>query len=148
MRMQELLWACRRWWRVILLTTAVCLTLAWATAPSHASEVQAARKDVSYKSTATVLPVGQKRVSLDQLALITTAGPVPSAARKALGVKGGGTASTVTTDTSSGNGKNTKRSVMLGTTQVAVTPDQSGGALVLTASDHNEAKAVNAARTL
>src|SRR5438477_249657 len=48
----------------------------------------------------------------------------------------------------SGNGKNTKRSVMLGTTQVAVTPDQSGGALVLTASDHNEAKAVNAARTL
>jgi Mrp family chromosome partitioning ATPase len=148
MRMQELLWACRRWWRVILLTTAVCLTLAWATAPSHASEVKAAKKDVTYKATATVLPVADHRVSLDQLALLTTTGPVPAQARTALGLKGGGSGSTITSDTSSGNGKTTKRSVTLGTTQVVVQPDNSGGALLITANDHLQAKPPKVAKTL
>ena len=67
MGISELLWACRRRWRLIVATLALALAVGWLTTPAQATSNKPPKKKVSYHATEILLPNGG--VSLDRLAL-------------------------------------------------------------------------------
>ena len=86
MGLSEIVWACRRHWRVIVVATARG-RVGWLTTPSRSSVVSQQRNDVSYRATATLVSDGTTTDSLDRLVLFATAGDVPASVRKLLGDK-------------------------------------------------------------
>src|SRR5215467_8018024 len=78
----EILWACRRRWRVIVVAIALGLAIGWLTTPSSSSVARKHAQEISYSATNTVVTDGSTDVNLDRLALVETAGQVPANVRK------------------------------------------------------------------
>ena len=137
MGMSELLWACRRRWRLIVAMLALALAVGWLTTPAHANNTQP-KKKVSYHATEILLPSGG--VSLDRLALLATAGAVPNHVRAVFHVKAQPNSDAEV------SGKGVRR-VSIGRTAVAVSIDRGGKALRFTATDTDPKRAVQVAQT-
>ena len=85
MNTSEILWACRRHWRVIVVALALALAAGWLTTPSQSSVAQQHREEVSYRATNTLLAGGSSD-TLGRLAFRATVGEVPASVRKSLGL--------------------------------------------------------------
>ncbi len=133
--MSEILWACRRRWRLIVVAIALALAVGWLTTPTSSSVAQQAANSVSYKATTTLVSDGTNAANLDRLTLLATAGDVPRLVRLQFGDKPyvGGDATV--------NGQTGARRVPIGKTEVLVTPDKAAGALRISTSDENAARA-------
>src|SRR6516164_3358162 len=83
----EILWACRRRWRVIVVAIALGLALGWLTTPSSSSIARKHQQETSYTATNIAVSDGSSDVNLDRLALVETAGQVPATVRAMMGDK-------------------------------------------------------------
>src|SRR5262249_14201185 len=88
MGLSELLWACRRRWRLIVVAAALAMAAAWLTTPAHANPPDTKPK-YTYHATAVMIPA-TSGVSLDRLSFLATTGDVPNAVRLQFGAKAGG----------------------------------------------------------
>jgi Mrp family chromosome partitioning ATPase len=136
----------RRRWFVIVAVTAIGLALAWVTLPSSSAEKQAAKRDVSFKSTVVLVAPEGTKPDLQKAALYATRGPVPNGVAQSLGVKvgsGAGAAGAANAATSKKGGATTgaQQTVQIGSTNVVARPDAASGSLNIIASDKDKLKA-------
>ena len=141
MGISELLWACRRRWRLIVTALALALAIGWLTTPASASVSQKNNQNVSFHTTVIMVP-SAAGTSLDRLALLATVGEVPSSVRRAVGAKA------VQNGDAQINRNTGGRSVEIGSTRVAVTPDRAAKALRITANDASAKRAVGVAQAI
>jgi len=138
MGLSELLWACRRRWRLIVVVVALAMAAGWLTTPARATPTSA-QPNYTYHATEILLPAGAG-ISFGRLALIATQGDVPAAIRLQFGAK-----SNCDTTVNKHNGA---RSTCIGPTTVTLTQDMKSKSFRIMATDLNAQRAVAVATAL
>src|SRR5262245_51734589 len=86
MSFRQLLWACNRRWRLLVLVTAFAMVLGLVTAPSQADVLRKQRESLRYRATHLLVVNGPRNsASLPRLVLDATSGAIPTSVAEKLG---------------------------------------------------------------
>src|SRR5262245_59345085 len=141
MSISELLWACRRRWRLIVVLVALALAIAWLTTPTSSSVSRRKQQDISYRAVTTMVSDSSPK-TLGRLVLLATAGDVPDSVRKALH-EPAGNSNDVTINKATG-----ARRTNIGSTIVTAMPDADSGAIRIQTDDDSAKRAAAVSNAL
>ena len=143
---RQLLWACSRRWRIIVLVVAFGMVLGLVTAPSSSDLLRKQHASLKYTATNTLEATITSRSALPRLILEATTGTIPAQVAKAVGDTPGGsivgvTGPKATSSTKSVGGASLAGRVSIGGTDVTIDADPSSGAVHVKATDQHAKRA-------